>query len=211
MKGLAIKVNFWDFHMFARALLMKHLKKQDAKLRASTELSVNKTDAQQSLSGKSSIEAEEEEMKLEVFKPLTAEQAQQLRVSFRKQGSVLSPWRIIGWQLLIGLAMAATVGLILGKASMALSVAYGVLAVVVPAALFARGVMSQFSSMNAITAGFGFFVWEALKIAVSIALIALAPRVVADLDWLAMLIGLIVTMKIVWFVLWLSAKKKIAG
>ncbi len=63
--------------------------------------------------------------------------------------------------------------------------------------------MSQFSSMNAITAGFGFFVWEMIKIAVSIVLMAVAPNVVADLDWLAMLIGLIVTMKAVWLVLWL--------
>ena len=54
--------------------------------------------------------------------------------------------------------------------------------------------------------GFGFFVWEALKIAVTIVLIALAPSLVANLDWLAMLIGLIVTMKVVWLILWMTRR-----
>jgi len=49
-----------------------------------------------------------------------------------------------------------------------------------------------------VTAGFGFFVWEAVKIGVSVAMLAAAPRLVADLDWLAMLIGLIVTLKVYW-------------
>jgi ATP synthase protein I len=66
--------------------------------------------------------------------------------------------------------------------------------------------MSQFSSMNALAAGFGFFVWEMLKIVVTIVLIAVAPNLVANLDWLALLISLIVTMKAVWLVLWLSGK-----
>ncbi|HMS26381.1 MAG TPA: ATP synthase subunit I [Burkholderiaceae bacterium] len=173
--------------MFARALLSKHLKKQDAKLLASNHLDDERPDA---------------------IQPLTAEQAQRLQMDFRQQGTVISPWRIIVGQLFAGLAVAVAVGLITGKAELALSLAYGVMVVVIPAALFARGLMSRFSSMNAITAGFGFFVWEALKIAVSIALIALAPRVVTNLDWLAMLIGLIITMKLVWVILWLKRRMK---
>ena len=199
--------------MFVRALLSKHLKKQDARRRELSEmtnqqpyvsLKLNK------LSGKYGFEGEWATAQ-DAFEPLTSEQAKQLRLSFLKQGSVISPWRIIAWQLAAGLLMAVMTWLIYGKAVLALSVAYGALAVVIPAALFARGLMSRFSSMNAMTAGIGFFVWEALKIVVSIVLIALAPKVVAGLDWLAMLIGLIVTMKVVWVVLWLSSKNKIAA
>ena len=78
---------------------------------------------------------------------------------------------------------------------------------VIPAVLFARGLMSQFSSINAATAGFGFFVWEAVKIAVSVGMIFAAPKLVADLDWLALLIGLIVTLKVYWLALLMRPKR----
>ena len=68
--------------------------------------------------------------------------------------------------------------------------------------------MSQFSSINAATAGFGFFVWEAIKMAVSVGMLVAAPRLVADLDWLAMLIGLIVTLKVYWLALLMRPKSK---
>ena len=137
---------------------------------------------------------------------LTANQARDLRVKFGKAGSLISPWQIIVGQLLAGAALAALAWLFTGKASVAVSVAYGALAVVVPAAVFARGLMSQFSSLNALTAGFGFFVWEMIKIVATVVLIAIAPKLVADLDWLAMLIGLIVTMKVVFVLLWILPK-----
>jgi ATP synthase protein I len=137
---------------------------------------------------------------------LTAQQAQELRVRLGKSGSVISPWQIIVGQLLAGAVFALLAWLMTGKSSVAVSVAYGALAVVMPAAVFARGLMSQFSSLNALTAGFGFFVWEMIKIVATVVLIAVAPKLVVDLDWLAMLIGLIVTMKVVFVLLWLLPK-----
>jgi ATP synthase protein I len=88
------------------------------------------------------------------------------------------------------------------------SAAYGALAVIIPAALFARGLMSQFSSLNAATAGFGFFVWEAVKMAVSVAMIVAAPRLIADLSWLALMAGLFVTLKMYWLALLKRPKPK---
>ena len=137
---------------------------------------------------------------------LTASQAQELRVRLSKSGSLISPWQIIVGQLLAGAMFAAVAWLVTGKSSVAVSVAYGALAVVIPAAVFARGLMSQFSSLNALTAGFGFFVWEMIKIVATVVLMAIAPNLVVDLDWLAMLIGLIVTMKVVFVLLWLLPK-----
>jgi ATP synthase protein I len=137
---------------------------------------------------------------------LTASQVQALRVKFGKAGSLISPWQIIVGQLLAGVVFAVIAWLITGKSNVAVSVVYGVVAVVIPAAVFARGLMSQFSSLNALTAGFGFFVWEMIKIVATVVLIAIAPKLVADLDWLAMLIGLIVTMKVVFVLLWLLPK-----
>ena len=191
--------------MLTTALLSRHLKKQQA-LKAGQVAAEKVVIKPLDESGFGSDAAAEDDVV-----PLTAEQAAQLRVRLRKTGSLLSPWRLIAGQAVVGVLLTLAAWLVTGKSAVAVSVAYGALAVVIPAALFARGLMSQFSSMNALTAGFGFFVWEMLKIVVTIVLIAVAPKLVADLDWLALLISLIVTMKAVWLVLWLSGKFKTAG
>ena len=138
--------------------------------------------------------------------PLTPEQAQQLIA----QNLSLSVWWVLSAQLVVGVVAAMVAGVLTGQGASAWSAFYGCLAVVIPGALFARGLRSQFSSISAVTAGFGFFVWEAVKIGVSVAMLAAAPRLVADLDWLAMLIGLIVTLKVYWLALGVRRKRKIA-
>jgi ATP synthase protein I len=138
------------------------------------------------------------------FKRLTAEEAQALR---ERQPSV-SPWWIVALQAVVGVLVALAAWGFTGKSSAGWSAGYGALAVVIPAVLFARGLRSQFSSVNAATAAFGFFVWEAIKIAVSVGMLFAAPRLVIDLDWLAMLIGLIVTLKVYWVALLMRPKRK---
>jgi ATP synthase protein I len=140
----------------------------------------------------------------ENFKRLTAQEAQELR----ERDPALSPWWVVGLQCVAGLAVALVAWGLSGKASVAWSAGYGALAVIIPAALFARGLMSQFSSLNAATASFGFFVWEAVKLAVSIAMIAMAPRLIVDLSWLALLVGLLVTLKMYWLALLKRPKPK---
>jgi ATP synthase protein I len=138
------------------------------------------------------------------FKRLTKQEAQ----SLRELQPPLSPWRIVRLQVLVGIVVTALVWFVTIKSSAAWSAAYGALSVVIPGVLFARGLMSQFSSINAMTAGFGFFVWEAVKIAVSVAMLVAAPKLVADLDWLVMLVSLIVTMKVYWVALLMRPKLK---
>lgn len=140
------------------------------------------------------------------FSPLTPDQAQRLIA----QNPSLSVWWVLSAQLVVGVLAAMVAGILTGQGASAWSAFYGCLAVVIPGALFARGLRSQFSSISAVTAGFGFFVWEAVKIGVSVAMLAAAPRLVADLDWLAMLIGLIVTLKVYWLALLVRQKRKIA-
>jgi ATP synthase protein I len=139
------------------------------------------------------------------FVPLTAEQASVLR----EQQPATSPWLIVGMQIGMGFIVALATWGFTGNSSSGWSAAYGALAVVVPAALFARGLMSQFSSINAVTAGFGFFVWESIKISVSVGMLFAAPKLVPGLDWLALLISLIVTLKVYWLALLLRPKRKI--
>lgn len=141
------------------------------------------------------------------FKPLTAEQAQALR----EQQPPLSPWRVIGWQVGVGALVALAAWGLTGRQSVGGSALYGAAAVVVPASLFARGLLSRVSLMNAGTAVFGFVLWELVKIALTIAMMFVAPRVIADLSWPAMLVGLIVTMKVYWLALAVRPKPRAPG
>jgi ATP synthase protein I len=142
------------------------------------------------------------------FKRLTAQEAQALR----ELNPSVSPWRIVGAQVVVGLLVALVAWGFTGRGVAGWSAGYGALAVIIPAVLFARGLMSQFSSINAMTAGFGFFVWEAIKIGVSVGLLFAAPRLVVNLDWLVLLIGLIVTMKVYWVaLLWRPEQKRSAS
>ncbi|MBK9347617.1 MAG: ATP synthase subunit I [Burkholderiales bacterium] len=145
----------------------------------------------------------DEDEELEV-KRLTPQEAQALRES----DPALSPWWVVGLQCVAGVALVLVAWGVSGKASVIWSVAYGALAVIVPAALFARGLMSQFSSLNAATATFGFFLWEAVKMAVSVAMVGIAPRLIPDLSWLALLVGLFVTLKMYWLALLMRPKSK---
>ena len=132
----------------------------------------------------------------ENIRPLTSEEVQQLRL----QQPLLSIWRVVFAQVLVGLAVAALTWLFTGRVSAAWSAAYGALSVVLPAALFARGLTSKTSSINSGAAVFGFLLWEMVKIGLTVAMLFAATRLVEDLSWPAMLVGLVVTMKVYWVV-----------
>jgi ATP synthase protein I len=149
--------------------------------------------------------AEEDRYEELEFKRLSPQEA---RVLLNAHPS-LPLWWVVGLQISVGLLVAVGSGLVTQRANAAWSAGYGALVVVIPAVLFARGLTSQFSRMNAATAGFGFFVWEAVKIVVSGVMLFLAPRLVENLDWLMMLIGLIVTLKVYWLALAIRPKTSI--
>ena len=144
------------------------------------------------------------EADLEQSRPLNAQEAQDLR---RRLPS-LSPWGVIVGQCLVGVAVVLLTWLVSGDAVRAWSVAYGALVVVLPAAVFARGLKSQFSSLNVITAGLGFFLWEIVKISLSVGMLFAAPGLVDEIDWLFLLLGLFVTMKVYWLALVIRPKQK---
>lgn len=88
------------------------------------------------------------------------------------------------------------ISLIIFDAAVALSAAYGSLAVAIPAAVLARGMTSPLSRMNATAGAMAFMLWEMVKIGLSIGMLALAPSLIANLSWPALLVGLILTMKV---------------
>jgi len=132
------------------------------------------------------------------FKPLTAEQAQQLRDANPEP----SPWWVIVAQVVAGLIVACIGWAWTGRPVVGMSALYGAMAVAVPAALFVRGVMKgSAQSVPASAAMLRFFVWELIKLALTVAFLAAAPWVIGDLSWLAMLAGIVAAMKMYWVAL----------
>lgn len=135
-------------------------------------------------------------------KPLTAEEARRLR----EQHPSVSPWWVVLGQAGMGLVVALAAWALTGKQNVGWSAAYGALSVVLPAAVFARGLTGRFSSVNAGSAAVGFLLWEMVKIALTFAMLVAAPGLVAGLSWPALLVGLILAMKVYWLALAFSPK-----
>jgi ATP synthase protein I len=134
----------------------------------------------------------EDEAKEPEFKKWTAAEAKLLR---EKSPSV-SPWLVIGWQIIAGVVIALGAWLLSGEGVVAMSAGYGALTVILPAAVLARGIMSPITGVNAISAAMGFMVWEMVKIGLSVAMFIAAPQLIPDLSWLALIVGLILTMMV---------------
>jgi ATP synthase protein I len=128
-------------------------------------------------------------------KALSPEQAAALKSAL----PMLSPWRVLGMQLVAGLLCAAVIRLFTASGLSMASALYGVAAVVLPNMLLARGMTKHVNS--AVGAAAGFMGWEFLKIGASIAMLVLAPHVVPGLSWPALLVTLAVCIKVNWLAL----------
>ena len=147
---------------------------------------------------------ESDESEESPVQPLTAEEVRRVR----EQNPPLSPWWVVAGQAGVGLVAALVAWALTGKQSVGWSVAYGALAVVVPAAVFARGLAGRITLLNAGTAAVGFLLWEMVKIALTIAMLMAAPGLVAGLSWPALLIGLVLAMKVYWVALAFAPRPK---
>ena len=136
--------------------------------------------------------------------PLSAEEARRVR----EQNPPVSPWWVVVGQAGVGVVAALLAWAFTGRQNVGWSVAYGALAVLVPAAVFARGLTGRFSSVNAGTAAVGFLLWEMVKVALTFAMLVAAPRLVAGLSWPALLIGLVLAMKVYWVALAFAPRSK---
>lgn len=129
------------------------------------------------------------------FKPLTPEQANDLR----KRHPTVSAWRLIAVQVLVGFFVSLLVWAVTQERTAALSAAWGALCVIVPAALFARGLVRTRRTAAEVLSGF--FLWEIAKIALTLAMLGVSLRYFPALNWLALLAGMVITMKTYWLVL----------
>jgi ATP synthase protein I len=130
------------------------------------------------------------------FKPFTRQEAQELRARL----PMLAPWRVVAAQAAAGLLCCAFAWALSSGSGAPWSAFYGGATVVLPNALFARG-MSRNPSAHPGAAVFGFVFWELVKIGVAVAMLVAAPRVVQDLSWPALLVALVVCVKVNWLAL----------
>jgi ATP synthase protein I len=138
------------------------------------------------------------------FHALNREEAQALRL----RQPPLSPWRVIAVQALVGVLAAGLVGLVFGSREFFWSLLYGAATVVVPGALMARGMTSRLSGVSPGVSAVSFMLWEMVKIAVSVAMLWLAPTIVQPLSWPALLAGLVLCMKVYWLALLWRGRSK---
>lgn len=144
---------------------------------------------------------------LEEASPVRALSAEEAR-RVREQNPQVSLWWVVAGQAGVGFVAALVAWALTGKQNVGWSVAYGALAVVIPAAVFARGLTGRFASLNAGTAAVGFLLWEMVKVALTFAMLAMASRLVAGLSWPALLVGLVLAMKVYWVALAFARRPK---
>jgi ATP synthase protein I len=138
-------------------------------------------------------------------KTLTRAEAQDLRA--RKPQ--VPAWWVVAAQAGVGLVVAMLAWLVAGDPAAGVSALYGAAAVVVPGALMARGMSSRLSSVSPAASAVSFMLWESVKIAVSVLMLMLAPKIVQPLSWPALLAGLIVCMQVYLLaLLWRRPEKK---
>lgn len=130
-------------------------------------------------------------------KPLSRDEVRALRSRI----AAVSPWRVVGVQAAAGVGVALVAWGLTGERSVGLSALYGAAVAVVPGALMARGMTSRASSMSVGSSAVSFMLWEMVKIAVSVVLLMLAPKLVQSLSWLALLAALVLCIKVYWFAL----------
>ena len=141
------------------------------------------------------------------FKPMSAEEAE----VWRRHNPQASPWRVLLLQVAVGVLMALLVGLITGQIHLAASSAWGTVAVVIPAMVFARALSRQMRRKQLHSALLGLIVWELVKVVLTVALLLVAPKVIVNLSWFALVAGFVVTMKVYWLAMaldWMQRKSK---
>ncbi len=133
----------------------------------------------------------------EPWQPLSAAEARALRAAV----PMLAPWRVVAAQVLAGIATALLAWAVTGRASVMWSALYGAAAVVLPAAAMAGGLGRPVPQSAPALGAVRLLAWEAIKLMLAVAMLALAPRIVVPLSWPALLIGMVMCLKVYWLAL----------
>lgn len=121
---------------------------------------------------------------------------------------MLSPWRVVGAQVLVGVVAAAIGWLMTNEPPVALSALYGAAVVALPSALMARGATSRLGLVHPLASAASLLTWSVVKLAATVGLLIAAPRVVDALSWPVLLLTLVLCLQTYWLaLLWRPAVK----
>jgi ATP synthase protein I len=114
---------------------------------------------------------------------------------------VLSPVRVLGVQVVVGLLLAMLSWLLTQRINVVASVLYGAAAVVVPGLFLTFGMRRR--PRTAAGAQMRFLFWTIVKLGMACAMLAGATRIVPNLSWPALLLALVMCLKVyAWALLW---------
>lgn len=139
----------------------------------------------------------------EDHEPLTVEQAKCLK---QKLGSVkLEDFmiRVTSWQLVAAVLMGLLVWLLWSEKQISVAVFYGAMCAVLPSALVVFALKRRMSTDVLKHSGdmlLGLFVLELIKVVAAICLLLAAPLVIESSQWVAVVAGFVLTLKIYWLV-----------
>ncbi|MCH8179019.1 MAG: ATP synthase subunit I [Proteobacteria bacterium] len=122
----------------------------------------------------------------------------------------MTVWQALASQALFGVLVALIWGALSRSLPTTLSALYGVAVAVLPSALMARGVFGRRGASSGAQGVGGLLVWEILKLLMVGAMLAMAPVWIVPLDWVAMLVTLVLSLKVVGVALliWQGRAKK---
>jgi ATP synthase protein I len=140
------------------------------------------------------------------FKPLSTQEA----AAWRLKQPPLSMWRVVGWQLSATCLVGALVWWVTEEWSSVVSALYGGCAVVFPVAVMVWGMtvgrLTRLLSLFAKSSLLALVFWEGVKIVLSILMLALAPVLLKNLNWLALVAGFVLVIKMYWLALFVQSK-----
>lgn len=108
----------------------------------------------------------------------------------------MTVWQALASQAAFGVLVALIWGLLSRSQASLLSSLYGVAVAVLPSGLMAYGVFGRRAARGGGGVG-GLLVWEILKLLMVGAMLAMAPVWIVPLDWVALLVTLVLSLKMV--------------
>ena len=119
----------------------------------------------------------------------------------RASNPALNLWLVIVWQIAAVLVSALFAWIFMRQPAVVYSLVWGGFCVVLPTAVFALGLQKRVAKTSALQAVGRFLLLEMLKLALTLGLLFAATRVMENVNWLALLTGLVVTLKVYWVAL----------
>ena len=146
----------------------------------------------------------------EKIPPLTRQEVQLLKQKLGGVSLEAFLLKVLMWQALSAIAIAMLAWLVSSSVVVVTSAFYGAMCVVLPSALVARMVIKRVRPDVLKHSGgtlLGLVVLELVKIVVTVCLLLAAPLVLDSQQWVAIVIGFAVTLKVYWVVALMSLRQ----